>query len=180
MLLLTAALLGCADKGTGDGVPLPQTGDRDTAGDTAGECGGAAPEIGSLNITNGGLYDFSTVIDCADTEDCVYPAANVTLNVTDDDGDLHQYIIDIWFDEVVDGDVDTSSGGFELLGSKGEPCEVSAESFGNLLAVGTGPLPYDTEMEFAAQITDADGLVSNIAVASGFTPKSDGSDGGGR
>jgi len=181
MLLLIAALTACADKDAGSGAPLPQTGDRDTADDTAGECGGVEPVIETLRVANGGLYDFSSVIDCADDEDCVYPSVEVTLDVTDVDGDLHQYIIDIWFDDVVDGSVDTSSGGFQLLGSsRGDPCQVTAESFGNLLAVGTGPLPFNTEIEFAAQITDAEGLTSDIAVASGFTPNSDGSDGGRR
>lgn len=177
-LLVTALLLlpGCSDKGEGDGVPLPKTGERDTA-DGEAVCGGVAPEISELTVGNGGLYDYSGVADCDDDEDCIYPSAEVSLDVTDNDGDIHQYIIDIWFDDVVDGAVDTT-GGFQLLGSKGEACEVTADLFSNLLAVGTGPLPYNTELEFAAQITDAEGLTSNIAIGSGFTPNEDGTDGG--
>lgn len=178
LLPLTLLLVaGCAEK-DGDEPPLPATGEL--GDDTAMSCEGAPPEIVSFSIENGGLHDFSDLLDCATGEDCTWPAVDLVIRATDADADLDQYVIEIWYDGIVDGAVSDSAAPIDLIGAAGDACEVGDETWHTLLAVGTGGLETETEYEFAAVITDAAGLSSDAAIASGYTPAADGSDGGAR
>jgi hypothetical protein len=182
MLLLSLALAGCSGKaGDGDSPPLPSTGD--IADDTAAaDCGGEAPVISSAEIANGGLVDYSGYIDCEDDEDCVYPTIALVVDVDDADGDLHQWIFEVWFEADADGSIDASGDApFTFTGSgREDPCEAFSMSGHQLLiAVGTGPLDYNTLYDFGVRATSADGEASDLFVNTGSTPKEDGSDGDG-
>ena len=171
--LVLGALAACSGKnGDGDGdPPLPTTGDRDSGEPIT--CDGVLPPIiQRLNLLNGDFFEF-------ETKDL--PTVNLEVEVSDDEGDLHQTVTNIWFDEGVDGAVDTGGEArWELpASSREEACEANWELLNNKVAVGIGELEYNTIYEFAVTVLDASGLESEVAVVSGSTPKKDGSDGDG-
>jgi len=156
-------LAGCEGEADKPGPDL--SGD-----DTDVACSGAAPIADRLTIGNGGLADFEAV---------EYPTVSLRLEATDEDGDLDLAYMEFWWDETVDGAVDSElSPQDRYFTLESDSCSTKSVDLNLLLQVGT-QLAYNTTYEFAAQVTDYAGMTSNLLVASGSTPKSDGSDGDG-
>ena len=115
----------------------------------------------------------------ADFEGVQWPTILLRLLATDEDGDLDLAFMEFWWDLEEDGTVDTSvTGNDRYFNVEGDDCGTESVDLGLMLQVGT-QLAYNTHYEFAAQVTDRVGLISNLVIAAGSTPKSDGSDGDG-
>lgn len=163
--LIAMALIGCTSEEDGkDGPPIY------TGTDTGEEsCAGTAPSIIYMTIENGGMKDF---------EGALWPTILLQVDARDDDGDLDFATLEMWWDQEVDGTVDTSGEPLtkKIFTSDSLPCRQNDGSYGLYLQVGTG-LAYNTTYDFAARVGDASGLRSEIETESMTTPKEDGSDG---
>ena len=127
--------MGCG-PGYGKGedtrdVPIPKS--------SQDECGDTDPLLVDLRIEDGGLKQY---------EQDVYPSIMIWADLTDEDSDLHYYTLQVWYDDVVDGFVNTSSTPQEVRGTlSSTECSVASTSVAMQLAV-TGNPPYQTEVEF--------------------------------
>lgn len=133
-------------------------------------CEGAAPVLTELLIENNGIYDF---------EDGPAPSLKVAATGADDDGDLHRMNLVVWWDAVVDGTVDTSGEGTTsgIIAMDPDPCATPEATYALVFQVDGKRFDYATAYEFAGEIADDAGLVSEVVVASGVTPNMDGTDG---
>ena len=161
LLVTTLLLVACADpaKDTETAPPINQ-GD-DTAVET---CGGTAPVCSALTVEAlEGLYDF---------EGTDSPVLRVGATGTDADSDMKTMGVELWWDDVVDGAVDTSAAG-ELL-SYTFPDSGACSTTGNTLnvdfQVDGNRFEYETAYEFAGRVYDTTDLYSEIVIASGTTP----------
>ena len=91
----------------------------------------------------------------------------------DVDGDLHYYTMRVWYDEVVDGAVDTSGEPFEVSGTLGDECEVATSDVAMLLCV-TGNPPFAADLEWGAILMDDEDNASALAVQPFTTPDESG------
>jgi hypothetical protein len=161
-MLLMLLGLGCPasdEKNTGDDS-APPINQNDTAPTS---CDGTNPVINELIIEDAGVHDF-------EGEDS--PTLKVSADASDDDGDLHRINLTLWWDDVVDGSVDTSGAGEESgwYEMNETPCGTFSATFGILFQVDGSRFEYETTYEFAGMVTDDAGLESNIAIDSGTTP----------
>ena len=103
------------------------------------------------------------------------PSILIQLQASDEDGDLHDYQVDIWFDDELDEAVDRTSynritpGPVSLDVVACSAPTISSEV--EIVLLGGGVLNFDTVYEFAAVVTDASGLESAPALSSGKTPR---------
>jgi hypothetical protein len=160
--LLTALLLGCSGdtKDTGSD-PGSVAQDTDTAVVT---CEGTAPVLTELEVGDyGQLYPF---------EDGEAPALLVAATAEDADSDLHRMNLIVWWDDIIDGTVDTSGVGNEAgyYAMNEETCGTAEATYGILFEVDGDRFAYTTAYEFTAEVYDDAGLVSNRVTASGVTP----------
>lgn len=167
MTWLLLALACTKDTGTDDSAPP-------LVDDTVAPCEGNDPVLNAVTVTNGGVRDF---------DGTPYPTVLVEFDATDDDGNLNTVVMDIWVDQVIDGSVDTSGASDvnTVATLTEEDCSVTATGGASTVGVNIqvgGGLEYGTEYDWAGQITDANGEVSNVAFTTAWTPNSDGSDGG--
>lgn len=169
MSVFLLALAACADKAADSGSSAPPI-NQGGGGDSG--CGGTAPVIDELTIVNGGIVKFDSGPK---------PTVGVQAHVTDEDADLDVVSMDVWYDDVVDNQVDTTGTSFD--GSpyevSDEPCTSASTTFTLQIQAGSN-LEFDSLYEFAAVVTDGNGEVSEVAIASGYTPTSEGEDGGAR
>ena len=123
---------------------------------------GTPPSIDSMGVTEGQGTDDG-------------PSILVQLQASDEDGDLHDYQLQIWFDDELDGAVDRTSYNRLTPGPVSlDVIECSAPAISSeveIVLLGEGLLDFDTMYEFAAVITDASGLDSAPALSSGKTPR---------
>lgn len=165
--LLLAACAPDESKDSGDAPPINQGG-----GDTA-DCDANAPVIESFTLFNGGLYTF---------EDTEWPSLIAEASISDADKDLELVRMDVWFDDVVDGEVDTS-GEAQLAGAPYsqedyDPCTLGTSTYRLRFAITGNTFLFDTQYEFAGVVYDAHATPSEVAIASGWTPTQSGEDGG--
>jgi hypothetical protein len=164
-MLAMALFAACVNDKEDDTEGPPLSGD-DTAVET---CDGTAPEVSELEIgPYGQLYSF---------EDGDNPAMVVSTTATDADGDLNRMDVVLWWDDVVDGTVDTSGAGEEggYYQMKDTTCGTFTATYNLLMEVNGGRFAYSTPYEFAAQAIDDAGLVSEvIVVADGISPDESG------
>jgi hypothetical protein len=127
-------------------------------------CEGAAPTLTELVVEE---HD-----ELVDFEGTLSPALKVAATGKDDDGDLHRMNMTLWWDDVVDGTVDTSGAGSEIgyYAMDEDRCGTFEATYGVLFEVEGNRFDYETAYEFAAQVYDDAGLVSEIFIASGTTP----------
>jgi len=154
-------------------TPTPPDTDTDVTDTGPESCGPNAPVLEAITIENG--------------SDTTGVQLDFTLTSTDIDGDLHEISFELWLDDVVDGSVDTAgpaplTGGPAIVQDANGPVAPCSIAQGLNLTVTVpvdgGTLAFDTEMDFAWRVLDADGNPSNVLVQAGYTPKADGSDGG--
>ena len=162
---------GCQTKnfpdtgGTG-GTPV------DTTEDTAGECSGTAPQVVDMWCDNSGIQEhYETGEDTVTME--------LWVEVSDEDGDFHQYSMQIYYDEELDESIDTSDSNFSPISSsvEADECEAFSAQVGvTLYLTGSDP-DYDTTYEWGVVVEDAAGLESDVGIVQCITPQSDGTDG---
>ena len=172
LIALTTGLLGCAGKDDGDsgGALISAGGD----GDDIGVCEGANPVVDGLSCVNSGILPHYET-----GEDTV--TMKLVVDISDEDGDLHQYRMEIFLDDEVDGAVTSSDSPFGPVNQtlNVEECAgYEADVELTLYLTGLNPA-YDTEYDWGIVLTDAAGYESDMFVASCFTPAEDGSDGTG-
>ena len=130
-----------------------------------------APVIADLRVVNGGEAQF---------DDGVFWTVQIDADGEDTDGDLHNMRMTVWADDLVDGTVDTTGegtvGGFAQM--RDVECTTYVGGYGLGLGVNGAQFEYDTLYEFAAIVYDAFDTASEPVIASGYTPKADGTDGG--
>lgn len=162
-----ALLSGCAEKAVEDSDDAPPLALDDTA-----ECNLHVPVVTGVTISNGGIETF-------DNGD--FPTVGVTMDVTDDDGDLDLIGMNIWIDTVVDGAVDRSGPAvFDVeafLFQGAEECGKFGATLTLEPAVTSNVLDFNTRYEFAVTAIDHHGVESSPYIADGVTPDSDGTDG---
>lgn len=172
ILASSVALGACGDKEEEDtGGELIDAG---SDGDDVGVCEGTIPVVNGLSCVNTGMQPhFET------GEDTVTMA--LLVDISDDDGDLHQYRMEIFLDEEIDGEVaaaDSPFGPVNQTLNVDECAGYEADVELTLYLTGLNPA-YDTEYDWGIILTDASGYESDIFVAACITPAADGSDGTG-
>jgi hypothetical protein len=164
---LLSLLLGCApEEDLGDPPPIPKGGDT---GDTAVDCSGAAPVITSLTARADGLQE--------NEQGQTFPAMVFELQADDQDGDLSFVSYRMWWDDELDGTVDTS--GAALVQGQAALSSARCDSFSmglNLSISSQGNPAYNTWHDFAVAIADEAEIWSEPAFCQGAMPKEDGSD----
>ena len=162
----------CADRGSKDtGGEVIAAGGGD---DGTESCDGTPPVVESIDCENTGIQDhFET------GEPTVTMALAVELS--DDDGDLHGYRVQIFLDDELDGAVDPVDSPFGPVNKtlNVEECagfEASVDL--NLYLTGFNP-EYDTTYEWGVVVTDSAGLESEMLVVQCTTPTETGEDGTG-
>ena len=129
------------DSGKGDDAPIP-----DGPGDKG--CGETAPVINSFTIEDAGMREF---------DEGTFPTLGLTVDVSDEDGDLTYYEYRVWWDETLDGVVATEGFYSETYGTvDGDDCEVNSVKLTMYLGIagGQNSPPYSTELEFGAVVRD--------------------------
>ena len=98
LVLTVSMLVACSGKGD-------DSGDADTYSgiDTANSqtCAGEAPVITGIRCENTGLQEHFETGE-------LIPTMRLWTEVSDSDGDLNRYQLEIYYDETVDGAVDTT------------------------------------------------------------------------
>ncbi len=145
-----------------------------TGDDTASTCGGTPPVVLSVSCENTGVKDhYETGVPTV--------TMGLWIEVNDEDGDLTQYEMQVYFDDVIDGAVDpASASGFNPITDsvEGNECEVTAATLGlNMYLQGGAPY-FDTEYEWGVIIRDAGGVASELTLTTCYTPTATGEDGG--
>ena len=101
--------------------------------------------------------------------------------VTDEDGDLRWYILELFYDDELDGVVDESSTNIGALSGSmdGAECAVyTADTMGVTLYMEGGDPEFNTLYEWGMIIQDGNEDRSEMAITTCYTPNSDGTDGG--
>lgn len=165
--LLAVFALACdtAATDTGNGTLDPSNNGND-------DCSGTAPTVTEFDVSEG------DPVEGEGGED-PQPTVLLTVSFADDDGDAHVVSMDIWYDDTIDGTVDTSGKAkanvapTAMQDSDGNPEEECAGKEGTLglrLGVSGGSLEYDTEYDFAVVVYDNAKMASEPAFATGLTP----------
>jgi hypothetical protein len=176
MLFLAVVTLACAPKEEDPkDTDTIEQGDTDTAvdTDTGPACGGVAPVVTDVTISNDGIKTYETSEGNVD-----YPTSLLEFNVTDADLDIHDLTFTVWVDTTLDGVVDTSGAGMAAAFDGAEDaCTVGERNMRLGIPVDGSPT-VDTLYEWAVVATDDAGYPSAPAIGVGYTPKADGTDGG--
>jgi len=169
LCLLSVFLLAVAcQEPVDEDTPPPIPDGRDTGSDDE-PCGEAVPAIRRFTVTPDGLQEFE--------EDQFYPTVRIELDLTDEDGDLTFLTWMLWWDDDLDGVVDTSG----LVRADGQmsvdaaECEATAPTVYLLLGSAGDPAP-GTWYDWAIQVLDREGHASEPAYTQGGVPEKDGSD----
>lgn len=170
LLALATLLAACGgDEDVKESAPPVETEPQETADDCVG---GTPPVITGMELENTGLDRF---------EDDYYPTLTVWVDVEDEDWDLASYKLEIYYDASVDGAVEADEdAGFSSVGtlSQDGDCTAPGGRVGLKIGLAGGGIEYDSLYEFGALVTDVNGLTSEMATTSGYTPTEDGEDGG--
>ena len=168
-LIPLALLAACsADKADTGKPPAVDT----LGGETAEDCvGGTTPTISDLTLENSGMAIYE--------DDDEYPTLTIWADVADDDQDLQNYAFDVYYDAVVDSSVEASSSKhFGTVGTlSNTDCGAPSGTVGLKIFLAGGGVEYNSLYEWGGTVTDATGLVSDMALTSGYTPTATGEDG---
>ncbi|MEC7946232.1 MAG: hypothetical protein VX265_01615 [Myxococcota bacterium] len=172
LLASTTGLAGCGKETSQDtGESLIVAG---SDGDDIGVCEGTVPVVDAVSCANTGIQPHYET-----GEDTVTMALRV--EISDEDGDLHQYRMEIFLDEEIDGTVAASDSPFGPVNQTLDVDECAGfEANVELTLYLSGLNPaYDTHYDWGVVVTDAAGYASDIAVVDCITPTEDGADGTG-
>lgn len=152
---LAAVGAGCSDKGD-SGTPLYEVQECESL---------EAPVVTDMFCESTGVQTYPVT-----GEDV--PTLTISADVSDEDGDLTTYTAQLFFDDTIDGTVDTSIG--ELPASEGayhaQVCEVPSIILNMVIYLRGGEPLYDTPYEWGLQVTDAGGNVSAMSMVECTTP----------
>lgn len=140
--------LGVAMACTGGTTGVPDGGDGST-------CGDAAPEFSEVIVEDAGEQDFGGTMR---------PSVQVAAQVTDADGDLHQYTAQVYYTDFTAGPLPDSPDVVRTVDLSDETCGVESAKIGLILPVGDNGIPADTAVKFGLVILDASGRSSNGGV----------------
>ena len=168
MLVSALTLFGCGKEGdtgsSGDGTTLDATGDGDE------ECDSSAPVVTNLNCENdGSLANLEGVGEV--------PVLTFTMDVDDDDGDLHRYQLELYYDETVDGEVLDAGSPYTPTTSTvdgAEECETFTLGLSFRAPIPGVPAP-STRYEWGLIVRDANTTPSERMTIACTTPAEDGS-----
>jgi len=164
---LLLLVLGCQPEvEEGEPPPIPKGGDT---GDTAVDCAGVAPVITSLTASADGLHE--------DEQGQSFPAMVFELQADDVDGDMSFVSYRMWWDDVLDGTVDTSGSAFVQGQAAISSGRCDSFTLGlNLSISSQGNPALNTWYDFAVTIADEADMWSEPAFCQGAMPNEDGSD----
>jgi len=180
-LLCLALLAACGDKASedddddddgGSGIGTGSGSGSDSGPDDSGdatECEGSAPVVVELSCKNGGMQDY---------EGTQTPTFTFSGDATDDDGDLHGYVLTTSYDSSPDGVLSGAVDLGESTASAGAECEVDDIDFGVSWFIDGGTLQFDGIYDFGITVRDSHGYVSEAAVITCQLPSSNGLGGG--
>lgn len=153
VLVLSGACNGNLEDTGSDAPPLNQ---EDTDVEVI-ECDGTAPVLEEF-VVESVLHIF---------EGPELPAIKVSGAATDVDSDLHTFGMVVWWDEVVDGSVDTTGAGKDTgpVILDRDPCTSAAGTLEYYLHVDDLEFDYSTTYEFAGVVYDAAEMRSDVVVA---------------
>ena len=135
-LVACASLVGCGGVNADD-VPLPQP--------ASSACGDADPTISELTIEDAGVRDYGGTS---------YPTVRIQARASDADGDLHYYLMRVWWSEDA-AEAEGMEGEYvEVWGTIAEePCTTQTAVLQVDIAVAGNP-PEDTELTWAVLVYD--------------------------
>jgi hypothetical protein len=144
------------------------SGGADTAEDAPTCVSAAPPVVADLYCENTGLLTYPETGELT-------PTLTLWADVEDADGDLTTYSAELFFDDVIDGTVDTSQsfGVTEGLVDT-EPCGVPAIILGTTVYLRGGQPLFETTYEWGIVVTDAAGESSALAMVTCATPDESG------
>lgn len=123
--------------------------------DETPSCGDNAPVVGDLELVDRGTAEIGGTSR---------RVVAIQAPVTDEDGDLHSYAARLWYDTFEDGEVGSAYPEVELTDElSDEVCGVDSATLGLVVPLGD-EIPFDTNVEFALVVADADGHESNDGV----------------
>lgn len=162
--LLPLALVACTGKEeTDDSNEAPPLVLDDT-----GDCNANAPVIDGVTVKDGGIID--------DPDQGEQQSIQFDVAISDEDGDLDVLSLRIWYDDALDGTVDTSGDpAVESLpyAIRDEPCNVFGADFSLRWGVTGNPLDFGATYDFAVVAVDSHGVPSAPGFATGTTPTED-------
>ena len=143
-----------------------------TLGEDTGDagCEGTPPDVVTVTVGEGDVIE--------DENGNQQPSVRLSVEFEDVDGDAHAVAMDLWWDDAVDGAVDTSGAANASLSktaltNNGAPVD-ECDGFGGTLIVDMGvtgaDLQFSTQYDFGASVIDANGYASTAVVATGTTP----------
>jgi len=157
LVALAAVLAACGpsddDSRRNPNPPIPGT--------PGGDCGDNAPTIQELTATIGAPRIYET----QQSGPTCLSTVTITVMPYDEDGDLDYYLMDVWWDDVIDGRVLPEGPRQRIEGAlDGPDCGVfSVQGISMNLGVGGNP-PFNTEVEFGVVLEDSAGNRSNDGV----------------
>jgi hypothetical protein len=158
MLLLLSACTG-SDKESGDAPPL-------ALADPGEDCAVHAPVVTALEILDGGMATFEGV---------ELPSILLSVDATDDDGDLDRMAADFWWDTEIDGFASAESSpdaDGEPIVVRDLPCGVGSAGYMLRLPIQSGSyLEPDTDYDVAVIVSDAHAEPSEKFTITGHTPQ---------
>ena len=168
ILVSTLTLFGCGKEGdtggSGDGTTLGASGDGDE------ECDSAAPVVTNLTCENdGSRVDLEGVGEV--------PVLTFAMDVDDEDGDLHRYQLELYYDETIDGEVLDAGSPYTPTTSTvdgAEECETFTLGLSFRAPIPGVPAP-STRYEWGLLVRDANTRASEMMTIACTTPAADGS-----
>lgn len=163
-LFVLALAVGCTKEDTDNGTIGADDTDEDV------DCNqNRAPVVEEFTVEPDGMSEGD---ECGDD---IRPYILFQFDVTDEDGDLNQWRIQLWWDEVIDDDVSTDDAPISEIQGSLEPdfCDAKSGTVGVRLCV-TGNPPFQTEMEFGGRVRDASDNPSELQITTFTTPDEDG------
>lgn len=136
--------------------------------DDTADCNLTAPVITDFVVGDGGIID--------DPDQGKQQSVKFEVSIDDEDGDLDVLTLKVWYDEAVDGTVDTSGAPAVETAPyqvRDEPCNVYSADFSLRWGVTGSALDFATTYDFAAVALDSHGAASAPAFATGTTPEED-------
>lgn len=158
--MITWLMLACSA-----GEDTDKTGDPIGTGTTEECSSGNAPVVTGFTVSEG------DTLTNEDGEE--QPSILFTVEFEDEDADINEVEMNLWWDAEIDGSVDTASAdgvSFDKTQLEEGECTVDLGSLGAAWGVVGDPLEFETEYDFAVTIVDMAGIESEPAFATGTTP----------